>query len=140
MYITASIDSDVSHDDPRLNWWDWLSDPDPDFNDGPARDYRPRRGIESLDDRDVFRYEIPDSGRYALFLSAEPSGVGIWFIWDWLGNLAHMTEAKPEDTVLLHHEPGTYYVEVGTPYSSEGNTGSYTLWLAPVSDDYTEED
>ena len=52
--ITACIDSDVPPDDPGLNAWDWW-----ETQDGHAQ---PMRGLESLDDRDFFRFEIAKQG------------------------------------------------------------------------------
>ncbi len=119
--ITSTIDSDVSPGDPGLNPWDWA--------DGPFS-VIPRRGIESLDDRDVFRYEITDAGTYRVSVSAQPDGVGIWYIWNELGNLFAESKGDPVSEFVLHHDPGAYYAEVGTPYQSSGNTGDYTVSLA----------
>ena len=80
-------------------------------------------GIASLDDRDVFRIEIADAGEYQLSVTEAPTGVGIWYIWDHKGNLVAEAETAPEALTTLRLEPGTYYAEVGTPYSSDGNTG-----------------
>jgi len=129
--LTACIDSDVAPDDPRLHWWDWLTSP---FEEGVSDidGLRPRRGIESLDDRDVFRFEIPEAGSYRLVIVDDHAGAtGIWNVWEAGGNL----EAEPGDgfaqSLLHHYTPGTYYVEVGTPYLSSGNTGLYTVSLDP---------
>ena len=54
--VTAVIDSDVPRDDPGLNSWDWL-----EAGNGEAV---PIWGLESLDDRDVFRFEISEEGTY----------------------------------------------------------------------------
>ena len=40
----------------------------------------------------------------------------------------------PTKSVVCELEPGTYYVEVGTPYLSVGNVGSYTVSLEEVAD------
>ena len=117
-----------------MNFWDWNSNPNPDPDDEPDNYFRPRRGIESLDDRDLFRYEIAEAGTYRLFLADQPTGVGIWYIWDYQGNLWTETAMAPVDAMERRHEPGTYYAEVGIPYESEGNTGTYTLSLATVTD------
>ena len=132
--ITSTIDSDVAYDDPGLNFWDWNSNPDPNPGDKPGYRLVPRRGIESLDDRDVFRYEIAEEGTYRLSLTGQPTGVGIWYIWDYQGNLWIQATEAPVETIEWDHEPGTYYAEVGTPYESEGNTGSYTLSVADITD------
>ena len=62
---------------------------------------QPRRGIASLDERDIFRIDIADAGEYQL----------------------SVTEALTR----LRFEPDTYYAEIGTPYTSDGNTGPYTF-------------
>ena len=132
--VTATIDSDVANDDSGLNAWDWNIEP-PLRSGGETDDVvRPRRGIESLDDRDVFRYEIAEEGTYRLSLTGQPTGVGIWYIWDYQGNLWIQATEAPVETIEWDHEPGTYYAEVGTPYESEGNTGSYTLSVADITD------
>ena len=121
--VTARLDSDVAPGDPYLNEWDWTY----------FVNQKPRRGIEMMDDRDMFRYEITNAGTYELYLSGNPAGTGIWYIWDVQGNLSYKEpdpESGPGDSVERHHEPGTYYVEVGTSYLSHANTGaSYTLHL-----------
>ena len=138
--VAATIDSDVATDDPGLTYWDWKIQP-PLRSGGETDDVvRPRRGIESLDDRDVFRYEIAEDGTYRLSLTGQPTGVGIWYIWDYQGNLWLEATVAPVATVQWHHEPGTYYAEVGTPYESEGNTGTYTLLLTAVTDDDADEE
>ena len=138
--VTATIDIDVATDDPGLTYWDWKIQP-PLRSGGETDDVvRPRRGIESLDDRDVFRYEIAEEGTYRLSLTGQPTGVGIWYIWDYQGNLWLEATVAPVDAVEWHHEPGTYYTEVGTPYESEGNTGTYTLSLTAVTDDDADEE
>ena len=62
--VTAVIDSDVPSDDPGLNSWDWL-----EAGNGEAV---PIWGLESLDDRDVFRFEISEEGTYLLSVSEGP--------------------------------------------------------------------
>ncbi len=131
--LSASIDSDVATDDPGLHPWDWKITP-PLRQGGESEDVvRPRRGIESLDDRDLFRYEIADAGMYEVSVSGQPTGVGIWYIWDRQGNLYAESTTGPAETATLPHESGTYYVEVGTPYESEGNTGAYTISVNTAS-------
>ncbi len=130
--LTAVIDSDVAPDDPGLNFWDWNIFPPLRQGRESEDTARPRRGIESLDDRDVFRYEIAEPGMYEITVSNQPEGVGIWYIWDHLGNLWYGTLEGPEESIEEHHDTGTYYVEVGTPYESEGNTGTYTVSLTAV--------
>ena len=125
--LTATIDSDVAHDDPRLKPWDWISSLRVG-NDNP----RPHQGVESLDDRDVFRVEFPEMGWYQLQISDAPTGVGIWHIWRDDGSLHTYTTASPVVSLTDHFFRGTLYVEVGTPYESEGNTGAFTLSLIPI--------
>ena len=72
--ITARIDSDVAPDHPGLNPWDWA------VTDGGVS--IPIFGVESLDDRDVFRLEISEEGAYRVAVSDGPAGVGIWSLFD----------------------------------------------------------
>ncbi len=123
--VAGVIDSDVSPDDPGLNKWDWTE------SDGEAV---PTYGVESLDDRDVFRMEIYETGNYQLSVSGGPTGVGIWSVMS-DGGLVHPEHSKagPVESDVCELEPGTYYVEIGTPYQSVGNTGSYNLSLTRVA-------
>ena len=114
--ITGVIDSDVPRDDPGLNSWDWLEVGDSDFV--------PIWGLESLDDRDVFRFEISEEGPYLLTVSEGPGDVGIWKTVDGTGHALNYDRNVPVASLEDEYSPGTYYVEVGTPYSSSGNTGS----------------
>ena len=66
-----------------------------------------RRGIESLDDRDVFRYEIAEEGTYRLVRQDQPAGVGFWYIWDSDGNLWLRATEDPVDIIQWNHKPGT---------------------------------
>ncbi len=122
--IEAYIDSDVSPHDPGLNPWDWA----PFYGSGDNA-LRPRRGIEMLDDRDVFRFEIEDEGLYELTVRDGPSGVGIWFVWDVNGHLFAYARNGPQELLLDQFPAGLYYMEVGTPYDSAGNVGTYTATL-----------
>ncbi len=128
--ITATINYDVAPSDAGLNPWDWKIRPP--LRPGLEGDdvLRPRRGIASLDDRDVFRIEIADAGEYQLSVTEAPTGVGVWYIWDHTGNLVAEAETAPEALTTLRLEPGTYYAEIGTPYASDGNTGPYTFAVA----------
>ena len=119
--ITGVIDSDVPRDDPGLNSWDWLEVGDSDFV--------PIWGLESLDDRDVFRFEISEEGPYLLTVSEGPGDVGIWKTLDGTGHALNYDRNVPVASLEDEYSPGNYYVEVGTPYSSSGNTGSYKLSL-----------
>ena len=113
--ITASIDSDVGLEDLGLN-----------------ESYWGVRGIEMLDDRDVIRFEISDEGTYQLDVTNQPTGVGIRYVWDHKGNLFARSldnNDQPVASAQYEYEPGAYYVEIGTPFESEGNTGQYTLTL-----------
>ena len=42
----------------------------------------PRWGIESMDDRDVFRFHIAQEGTYRIEMDDGPTGVGIWATWE----------------------------------------------------------
>ena len=119
--VTAVIDSDVPSDDPGLNSWDWL-----EAGNGEAV---PIWGLESLDDRDVFRFEISEEGTYLLSVSDGPEDVGIWKTVDGTGHALNYERNVPVASLEDDYSPGTYYVEVGTRYSSSGNTGSYKLSL-----------
>ena len=116
--ITGTIDSDVAPDDPDLEKWFWGG-----------------RGIEMLDDRDVFRFRIADAGEYQISLSEHPSGVGVRYIWDNSGNQWLEPEDAPVESFAGHYEPGTYYAEIGTPFESTGSTGQYVLTLEAVEND-----
>ena len=124
--ITAVIDSDVSPDDPGLNQWDWAASDDEGV---------PVFGVESLDDRDVFRIEISEAGTYEVSVSDGPTGVGIWRVMFGVSQHGDYARFDPAESVVCDLEPGTYYVEIGTPYQSVGNTGSYTVSLDEVTDD-----
>ena len=125
--ITAAIDSDVAPDDPGLNQWDWAVASDESV---------PVFGVESLDDRDVFRLEISEEGTYEVSVSDGPTGVGIWSVFnDRFGLHADHPRSGPVESIVCDFEPGTYHVEVGTPHQSVGNTGSYTVSLDEVADD-----
>ena len=119
--VTAVIDSDVPRDDPGLNSWDWLEVGDSDFV--------LIWGLESLDDRDVFRFEISEEGPYLLTVREGPGDVGIWKTVDGTGHALNYDRNVPVASLEDDYSPGTYYVEVGTRYSSSGNTGSYKLSL-----------
>ena len=123
--ITACIDSDVSPDDPGLNPWDWSVREDEGV---------PVHGIESLDDRDAFRFEIAEEGTYRVSVSDGPPSVGIWATWEEDGHVRIEQDNIPVESLEDHYEPGTYLATVGTPYVSSGNTGLYTLSLDRVED------
>ena len=124
--ITARIDSDVPHDHPGLNAWDWW-----ETSENHAQ---PMRGLESLDDRDFFRFEIDEAGTYALLVTDAPESVGIWATWSEEKNIRHEAENNPVASVVDRYEPGSYMVEVGTPWQSAGNTGLYTVSLLQVQE------
>ena len=119
--ISGSIDSDVAPNSAKLNTWDWQT------KSGIWK--LPRQGIESMDDRDVVRINITEAGDYDVTVTNKPSGVGIWAIRDKKGNDLTPLARAPVASLSLHLEKGHYYVEIGTPYSSSGNTGTYTLSL-----------
>ena len=126
--VGGRIDSDVAPTDPRVNSWDWS----PGYLSGPEP--WPRQGIESLDDRDVFRFEIVEGGLYRLRVTAPHHQIGVWIVWDHMGNLWSYPRVAPTRSFIADYEPGTYYAEVGTTYESSGATGPYTLSLTPVPD------
>ena len=125
--ITACIDSDVSPDDLGLNPWDWW-----EINQNHAQ---PLRGLESLDDRDFFRFEIAEAGSYALLVTDAPESVGIWATWEGDGHIRQEADPDPVESVIDHYEPGAYLVEVGTPWRSAGNTGLYTVSLLQIQEE-----
>ena len=132
--ITACIDSDVSHDDPGLNPWDW-------WHTGSDGVYAyPIHGLESLDDLDFFRFVIEEEGTYEISVNEGPESVGIWATYHENGNLIYHERELPVQSVVDHYEPGTYVVQIGTPYQSAGNTGEYTLSLTQVEDEDEDED
>lgn len=125
--VTGVIDSDVSPNDPGLKQWDWVASDDVGV---------PVFGVESLDDRDVFRIEISEAGTYEISVSDGPAGVGIWSVLNansWVHS--EYPRSGPEKSIVCEFEPGTHYVEIGTPYLSEGNTGSYKVSLDEVTDE-----
>ena len=130
--ITACIDSDVSPDDPGLNPWDWW-----ETHDGYAI---PARGLESLDDRDFFRFEIAEAGRYDLTVSDGPDSVGIWSTLSEDLKFRFQADLEPVESVMEHYEPGTYFVEIGTPWQSAGNTGLYTVSLIQIQEEEETDD
>ena len=95
--ITACIDSDVSPDDLGLNPWDWW-----EINQNHAQ---PLRGLESLDDRDFFRFEIAEAGSYALLVTDAPESVGIWATWEGDGHIRQEADPDPVESVIDHYEP-----------------------------------
>ena len=125
--ITACIDSDVSPDDPGINAWDWW-----ETQEGHAR---PLYGLESLDDRDFFKFEIAEEGTYELSVTAAPEPVGIWATYLENGHDRHHSEPDPVPSLVDQYEPGTYFVEIGTPWQSAGNTGLYTVNLFRIQKD-----
>ena len=125
--LTAVINSDVAPDHPGLNQWDWAV--------SSGGETVPVFGVESLDDRDVLNFEISEEGSYQLSVADAPTGVGIWRVWGGDKNPHSYYESGPMESVVCDFEPGTYQVEVGTPYQSVGNTGSFTVSLEEVADD-----
>ena len=119
--VSGTIDSDVPKDDPDLNPWDW-------FGAGIGEAV-PIWGLESLDDRDVFKFEISEEGTYELKVVDGPEDVGVWKTLDESGSAYNYKRTTPVESLLDEYSPGTYYVDIGTPYTSGGNTGSYKLLL-----------
>ncbi len=124
--VTATIDSDVAPDDPGLNPWDWW--------EAPHGNAVPIRGDESPDDRDVIRMEISQAGTYRVSVSDGPGGVGVWSIMDTSGNGSYVQDDVPVPFIEFQADPGIHLAEIGTPYRSEGNTGSYTVTLEAVEE------
>ena len=91
-------------------------------------------GVESLDDRDVFRVEVTEESRYVLAVRDAPSTVGIWGIWNESSVLHGYSEDGPVREIFDTLSPGTYYVDVGTAYESEGAVGTYTFFVAYLPD------
>ena len=58
-----------------------------------------------LNDRDVYRFEIPQEGLYRVSVSDQPAGVGVWWIWDEGGELFGYAETTPEESVVDHYLP-----------------------------------
>ena len=126
--ITACIDSDVSPDDPGLNPWDW-------WETGSEDNYaHPIHGLETLDDLDFLRFVIDEEGTYEISVSDGPESVGIWATYEENGNLRYHEWELPVQSRVEHFEPGTYVVEIGTPYQSAGNTGLYTVSLNRIQE------
>ncbi len=130
--ITARIDSDVAPDHPGLNPWDWA------VTEGGVS--IPVFGVESLDDRDVFRLEISEEGEYRVAVSDGPAGVSIWSLFDDEQGLFIGRDTTPVEEIVHTFLPGAYHVEIGTPYESEGNAGSYTVSLSQVAEDQSAGD
>ena len=124
--ITACIDSDIGPGDYDPHGWAWAS---------TSRDSAvPRWGIESADDKDVFRFEIEDAGTYRIEMVDGPENVGLWALW--YGNRGghYLSREGPVESFVGDFSPGTHYVAVGTSHDSVGNTGLYTFSLTAVED------
>ncbi len=63
-----------------------------------------------------------------------PDSVGIWATYEENGNLRFHEEYVPVHSKMEHFKPGTYVVEIGTPYQSAGNTGLYTVSLNRIQE------
>ena len=118
-FIIARIDSDVSPDDRGIRPWHWVI----------GNPSIPVFGLESPDDRDVFEFRVSEEGVYRVRVLEGPTGVGIWNIWQGRGSVLEHSEDGPVEYVSRTFSPGIYYIEVGTAYESEGNTGSYKVVL-----------
>ena len=122
--ITARINSDVAPDDSNPNAWSWAE---------TNGDYAvPRWGIESADDKDVFRFEITEAREYFIGVLQGPAEVGLWAIFEEGGIGGNISREGTVRSLTRHFEPGTYYVGVGTPYQSVGNNGPYALGLTAI--------
>ena len=97
----------------------------------------PRWGIESADDKDVFRFEMADVGTYRIGMVDGPTDVGLWAIWYGNGVGDYLSYESPVAYFVSDFSPGTHYIGVGTPYQSAGNTGDYTLSLTRSEDTAT---
>ena len=60
----------------------------------------PRWEIGSGDDKDVFRFEITETGRYAIAMTDGPPGVGIWAIWYADGTGDYVSRGAPLERVF----------------------------------------
>jgi len=127
--ITATINSDIGPADANPHAWSWG-----ETAEGNAV---PRWGIESADDKDVFRFKIAEAGTYLIEMVDGPTGVGLWGIWHDNGGGDYLSYEAPVQSFICHFEPGTHYFAVGTPYRSVGNTGVYSVALGPVPDNVT---
>ena len=119
--ITAVINSDIGPDDANPHGWAWG-----ETNEDNAV---PRWGIESADDKDVFRFEIAGAGAYRIEMLDGPDGVGLWAIWHANGGGDYFSYDGPVQSYVSDLEPGIHYFAVGTPYQSVGNNGEYTVSL-----------
>ena len=124
--ITAIIHSDVSPDHPGIHPYDWA-------HWGSTSE--PLWAVESLDDRDVFRFEIDREGTYRLEVAEASPDRGIWAVWAESESRQHFSWNGPLESLEDNYPPGVYYVGVGTTYESEGNTGPYVLSLVTVIED-----
>ena len=124
--ITASINSDAAPGDAQPNAWAW----------GETSDSNavPRWGIESADDKDVFRFEIAQSGKYRIEMIDGPTGAGLWATFDETGHGQYISLEGPVASFVSDFQAGTHFFGVGTPYQSVGNTGAYTVSLDEVDD------
>ena len=117
--ITARINSDIAPGDADPHDWAWGETSD----DNAV----PRWGIETADDKDVFRFEIREAGQYGLSVNDGPPEVGIWAIFEEGGDGDVLSWEAPVRSHTATFQPGTYFIGVGTSYQSVGNTGDYTL-------------
>ena len=132
--FTACIDSDVPPDHPGLKPWDW-------WEWGPGDNHaQPLRGLESLDDRDFFRFVIEEEGTYELAMVDGPHSVGIWATYFEGGHVKREADLDPAPAMIDHYEAGAYFVEIGTPWQSAGNTGLYTVSLTQIQAEEGSDD
>ena len=125
--ITARINSDVPPGDTtNPNAWSW--------GETTADHAVPRWGIESADDKDVFRFEITEAGTYRLEMVDGPTSVGLWAIWYANGGGDYLSYKAPVEVFVDNFTPGTHFFAVGTPYQSSGNAGDYTVSLTKVEE------
>ncbi len=124
--ITACIDSDIGPDDANPNAWAW--------GETGEDSAVPRWGIESADDKDVFRFEIAETGEYRIEMIDGPDGVGLWAIWRGNGGGDYLSDEAPVESFTSHFQAGAHYFAVGAPYRSVGNTGLYTVSLTQIQE------
>ena len=104
--------------------WDWAHW---DSTSGPPW------AVESLHDRDVFRFQIDQEGTYHLSLAHPPDELGIWAVWEGGGPRRHFSSNGPLESLEGHYQPGVYHVGVGATFESKGDTGPYVLSLVTAN-------
>ncbi len=124
--VTAVINSDIGPDDANPHAWAW--------GETSRGNAVPRWGIESADDKDVFRFEIAEAGTYRIEMIDGPDDVGLWAIWYGNGGGDYLSYEGPVQSFVADFESGVHYFAVGTRVQSVGNNGPYTVSLTAVED------